>query len=200
MIVIIDNYDSFTYNLVQYFKEIDDVKVFRNNEVNGDEVANLDPQLIVFSPGPGTPKDSGVCRDILKNYYHTIPMLGVCLGFQLIVEFFGGEIIKGFQPVHGKTAEVFHDQKGIFKNLPSPTTVTRYHSLVADMSKDNHIPLTISSSTKDGVIMGVRHENHPVEGIQFHPESILTEHGKEMILNSYQQAVHWKTEFLYKAR
>ncbi|MEQ6390110.1 aminodeoxychorismate/anthranilate synthase component II [Bacillaceae bacterium S4-13-58] len=200
MIIIIDNYDSFTYNLVQYFREIEDVKVFPNDEVGREEVANHDPKLIVFSPGPGTPKDSGVCQDILKNYHQTIPMLGVCLGFQLIVEFFGGKVIKGLQPVHGKTAEVLHDQRGVFKNLPSPTIVTRYHSLVADLSKDKNIPLTISSYTRDGVIMGVRHEIYPVEGIQFHPESILTERGKEMLLNSYQQAIHWKEEFLYKAR
>jgi anthranilate synthase/aminodeoxychorismate synthase-like glutamine amidotransferase len=194
MIVIIDNYDSFTYNLVQYYKQIErDVRVYRNDEVTIKEIADLAPNLIVISPGPGTPSESGVCRDIIAHFHKHIPILGVCLGFQLIVEYFGGKVIKGKQPMHGKVSKVTHDQLGVFKGITTPTSVTRYHSLVADPEV---IPteLCVTSKAIDGAIMGVRHHTYPVEGIQFHPESILTENGFQMIKNSDEQAKKWMLE------
>ncbi|MDC3416204.1 anthranilate synthase component II [Aquibacillus salsiterrae] len=192
MITIIDNYDSFTYNLYQYFKQLDShVTVLRNDEITPEDVRTLKPDLIVLSPGPGRPSDSGNSGQILTEFYQHVPILGICLGFQLIVEFFGGIIEKGAQPMHGKVSMLSHDGKGAYVGIPSPTKVTRYHSLVATM---NGFPkeLTISSMTTDGVIMGTRHTHYPVEGIQFHPESILTEHGFQMITNCYKQALAWK--------
>lgn len=192
MIVIIDNYDSFTYNLVQYYKQIaSDVRVFRNDEVTVQQINQLHPQLIVLSPGPGTPKDTGESRNILKTFHQSTPIFGVCLGFQLIVEFFGGSIIKGAQPMHGKVTPLEHDRLGVFTSISSPASVTRYHSLIVEK---HSLPaeLTISSIDDRGTIMGVRHQTYPVEGVQFHPESILTEHGFQMIQNSYEQALLWR--------
>lgn len=191
MIVIIDNYDSFTYNLVQYYKQIEsDVRVFRNDEITVQQIEQFQPHLIVLSPGPGTPKETGICRNILEAFHQQIPILGVCLGFQLIVEFYGGSIIKGTEPMHGKVTEIEHDQLGVFTSIPSPASVTRYHSLIAD---SNAVPLVLKVSSLDGrgTIMGVRHQTYPVEGVQFHPESILTENGFQMIQNSYEQACIW---------
>ncbi|WP_226035982.1 anthranilate synthase component II [Aquibacillus saliphilus] len=191
MIVIIDNYDSFTYNLVQYYKELDSiVHVFRNDQLTSQQLQQLNPDLIVFSPGPGTPDDTGVCRDILSTFHKNTPILGVCLGYQLIVDFFGGQIVKSNQPMHGKLSLIHHTNQGVFESITSPLKVTRYHSLIADIK---HIPtsLDVTSHTLDGVIMGVRHHKYPVEGIQFHPESILTDYGFTMIENSYKQALAW---------
>jgi anthranilate synthase/aminodeoxychorismate synthase-like glutamine amidotransferase len=194
MIVIIDNYDSFTYNLVQYFKQIElDVRVFRNDDITVDQMRSLAPTLIVISPGPGKPSESGICSDILTQLHKKVPILGVCLGFQLIIEFSGGKVIKGKQPMHGKVTKVTHDQAGIFEGIPSPTQVTRYHSLVANPDSISE-ELSVTSTTSDGAIMGVRHKIYPIEGIQFHPESILTESGFKMIENSYKQAKKWMVE------
>ncbi|MRH42102.1 aminodeoxychorismate/anthranilate synthase component II [Aquibacillus halophilus] len=192
MIIIIDNYDSFTYNLVQYYKKLDSsVLVYKNDQITIDQVDQLDPDLIVFSPGPGTPNNTGNCREILKEFYNRIPIIGVCLGFQLIVDFFGGKIIKGTKPMHGKVSFIHHTSRGVFDKIASPTKVTRYHSLVAE-PKNLPIDLEVTSYAEDGVIMGVRHLHFPVEGIQFHPESVLTESGFAMIENSYAQALLWR--------
>ncbi|WP_407268609.1 anthranilate synthase component II [Radiobacillus sp. PE A8.2] len=191
MIVIIDNYDSFTYNLVQYYKQLDEhVHVYYNDEVSVSYIASLNPTLIVLSPGPGSPDQSGVCSAILKELATTTPILGVCLGHQLICAHFGGNVVKGKQPMHGKVSTITHDGHGIFQTIPSPCNVTRYHSLVV---KDHSIPaqLEVTARSSDGTIMGVRHRTLSVEGIQFHPESILTEHGFDMIKNSYMLALQW---------
>jgi len=180
---MIDNYDSFTYNLVQYFGELGiETKVVRNDEVSVEDIAEMAPSYIVISPGPGRPKDAGISKAVIETFYKKIPILGVCLGHQCIAEVFGGKI--GHAPVlmHGKTSEVTHDSDGVFKGLPSPFIATRYHSLVIEpgtMSDE----LQVTSQTEDGVIMGVRHREFPLVGVQFHPESILTEHGRELLKN-----------------
>ncbi len=183
MIVIIDHYDSFTYNLYQYITEIaGDVLVFRHDEVTVQELEKLSPSAIVLSPGPGNPTESGISKAVLQRFYQEIPILGICLGHQVIIEWFGGEVQKGEVPVHGKTSLIQHDAQKIFKDIPSPTRVTRYHSLVATT-----IPscLHISSRSEDGAVMAVRHDTYRIEGIQFHPESILTEHGYKMLENFF---------------
>ncbi len=200
MILMIDNYDSFTYNLFQYFKQMDEqVFVFRNDEVTLQEIDALNPDLIVLSPGPGSPSESGICREVIKSYYLHIPILGICLGHQLIVDFFGGEIRKGKQPVHGKVTAIRHDGKSLFRNIPPSIRVTRYHSLV---TSEENFPsdLRISAVSEDDVIMGARHADAPLEGIQFHPESILTEFGFEMLKNAYEQAVQFQRSRLEVSR
>ncbi|WJE15567.1 aminodeoxychorismate/anthranilate synthase component II [Halobacillus sp. ACCC02827] len=192
MIVIIDNYDSFTYNLAQYFQTMEeDVRVFRNDEVTAEEVQQMDPTLIVLAPGPGNPGETGVAKEVLTLCSRTIPILGICLGHQLIVEHFGGVIEKGEQPVHGKVTEMTHDGRTIFRDLPERIKVTRYHSLKASTSRLPQV-FEISAVSEDEVVMAVRHCELPVEGIQFHPESILTEFGMEMLERAYRQAVVFK--------
>lgn len=191
MIVIIDNYDSFTYNLVHYLEQFDpEVAVFQNGQITAKEVKNLFPDLIVLSPGPGRPVQSGATKDILLSLSEEFPILGVCLGHQTIVEHFGGRVIKGKQPMHGKVSLMNHDGKGIFAGIASPANVTRYHSLIADKEE---IPecLLITAETEDGVVMGVQHRTLPITGIQFHPESILTEEGFRMLQNCYEDAKAW---------
>lgn len=189
MIVIIDNYDSFTYNLVQYFKQMDEeVVVFRNDEVTLAELMVKSPDLIVLSPGPGKPEESGICKKVLQHFYTSIPILGVCLGHQLIVEYFGGSIQEGKQPMHGKVTMITHDGRCIFRGVPNPVQVTRYHSFQTPF-EDIPICLEISAMSEDSVVMGVRHHSYPVEGIQFHPESILTECGFQMTENAYRRAL-----------
>lgn len=183
MLLMIDNYDSFTYNLVQYFGELgQDVQVFRNDEITLDKVASLKPQYIVVSPGPCTPNEAGVSVPTIKEFAGKIPLLGVCLGHQSIGQAFGGNIIHAKQVMHGKTSMVSHKDMGVFKGLPNPFQATRYHSLVIERET---IPecLEITAWTDDGEIMGVRHKTLPVEGVQFHPESIMTEHGHDMLNN-----------------
>ncbi|WP_138418452.1 anthranilate synthase component II [Aquibacillus sediminis] len=194
MIVVIDNYDSFTYNLVQYFKMLDNsVFVYQNNQVTIEKLNVLKPSLIVLSPGPGTPAESGVCKDVVEHFKEDIPILGVCLGHQLIVTYFGGIIRKGKQPMHGKVSKVVHNQLGVYENIPSPTQVTRYHSLIAD---EENLPneLIVNARSEDGTIMGVVHQTLPITGIQFHPESILTTDGFTMLKNCYTQAIAWKKQ------
>jgi len=184
MLLVIDNYDSFTYNLVQYCGELGAVpEVFRNDCITIDIITNLAPSHIIISPGPGRPKDAGLSEEIIQNFYRTIPILGVCLGHQAIGEVFGATITYAPTLMHGKTSEVFHDGKGLFKQISNPTTVTRYHSLVIDKTT---LPqeLVMTAWTQDQVVMGVRHNDYPLEGIQFHPESILTSEGK-VILNAF---------------
>lgn len=192
MIIIIDNYDSFTYNLAQYFKQMDsEVVVKRNDEWQIEEIRALDPNLIVLSPGPGRPEESGICKDVLLHFGGVIPLLGICLGHQLMIEHFGGIVVKGSQPMHGKVTTITNDGRTMFRKLPGSFRVTRYHSLQADFPS---LPekLEVTALSEDGVIMGVRHREKMMEGIQFHPESILTEYGFDLLRNVYDRAVRYK--------
>lgn len=183
MLLMIDNYDSFTYNLVQYLGELgEEVVVFRNDEITVKEIEKLKPEKIVISPGPCSPKEAGVSVDVIKYFAGKIPILGVCLGHQSIGYAFGGEIIKAKCLMHGKTSLIFHNGKGIFKNVENPFEATRYHSLA--IRKETLInDFEISAWTVDGEIMGIRHKKLPIEGVQFHPESILTKEGKKILKN-----------------
>lgn len=182
MILVIDNYDSFTYNLVQYIRECgSEVAVIRNDEVTLEEVVNLSPTHIVISPGPGNPGTSGICLDVVKELHKDIPIFGVCLGHQIIAQAFGGSITKATQPMHGKVSVIRHDQKGVFHGIETPLAVTRYHSLIVESPLPNNFDIT--AETEDGEIMALRHKHFPLEGVQFHPEAILTEAGLEMIRN-----------------
>jgi len=183
MLVVIDNYDSFTYNLVQYLGELGaEMKVFRNDEITVDEIEDLAPEKILISPGPGTPDDAGISLDTIERFAQKVPILGVCLGHQAIGQYFGGKVVRGPEPVHGKPVSVTHDGKTIFSDVPQNFSAGRYHSLVVDRES---IPecLEISAESPDGLVMAMRHKDLPVEGVQFHPESILTEHGKTMLAN-----------------
>ncbi len=183
MILMIDNYDSFTYNLVQYMGELGaDLEVFRNDQIAIAEIEKLNPHKIVISPGPCTPSKAGISKEVIKHFAGRIPLLGVCLGHQSVVEAFGGEIIKARKLMHGKTSMIQHDGKTIFKGLPNPFEATRYHSLVVNRA---NLPdcFEITAESDDHEIMGVRHKELAVEGVQFHPESILTVHGKDLLKN-----------------
>jgi len=184
MLLVIDNYDSFTYNLVQYLGELGaDMKVIRNDEASVDEIDNeLQPEKILISPGPGTPDAAGISLDVLRRFAERIPILGVCLGHQAIGQHFGGKVIRAPEPVHGKPVEVQHDGKTIFEGIDGKFSAGRYHSLVVERES---LPdcLEISAESPDGLIMAMRHRSLPIEGVQFHPESILTEHGKLMLKN-----------------
>ncbi|MBI3112036.1 MAG: aminodeoxychorismate/anthranilate synthase component II [Ignavibacteriales bacterium] len=183
MILVIDNYDSFTYNLVQYLGELGaTLTVVRNDQVTVEDVRRMKPEKVVISPGPCTPKEAGVSVELIKSLHREIPILGVCLGHQAIGEAFGGKIIKAPSIVHGKTSAIHHTGEGIFNGLPMPFTATRYHSLVVE--KDTLPPeLHVTAWTNDGVIMGVQHKTSKTYGVQFHPESIATRHGKELLKN-----------------
>jgi len=183
MILMIDNYDSFTYNLVQYLGEMgEELQVFRNDKITVDEIERLKPDRIVISPGPCTPKEAGISVDTIKRFGGKVPILGVCLGHQSIGYAFGGNIIRADRLMHGKTSMINHDGKGVFKGLPNPFQAIRYHSLLIERSS---IPscLEITAETDIGEIMGVRHKEMLIEGVQFHPESVLTEHGKDLLRN-----------------
>ncbi len=188
MLLMIDNYDSFTYNLVQYFGELgEEVKVFRNDEITLGEIAALHPARIVISPGPCSPAEAGISVAVIREFAGKIPLLGVCLGHQSIGVAFGGEIVRARQLMHGKTSPVHHLDQGVFHGLPNPLTVTRYHSLAI---RRDTLPtcLEVTAWTEDGEIMGVRHRELAVEGVQFHPESILTERGHDLLRNFLQLA------------
>jgi len=181
MILVIDNYDSFTYNLVQYLGELgEDLRVYRNNKITLQEIERLKPSRIVISPGPGTPVAAGITEDVIRHFYKSTPILGVCLGHQAIGEVFGGKIVRAPTLMHGKVSEIFHDTKGLFKDLPQGFQATRYHSL---MVTDVPSCLEITAKTKDGIVMGLRHRDTPTEGIQFHCESIMTVVGKSILKN-----------------
>jgi anthranilate synthase component 2 len=183
MLLMIDNYDSFTYNIVQYFGELGEiVHTVRNDEITLEQIAELNPDRICVSPGPKSPKDAGVSVDVLREFAGKKPILGVCLGHQAIGEAFGGKIIRAKQVMHGKTSKIAHTGEGVFKGLPSPFTVIRYHSLAIERAS---LPscLEVTAWTDDGEIMGVRHKEFDIEGVQFHPESILSEHGHAMLKN-----------------
>jgi anthranilate synthase/aminodeoxychorismate synthase-like glutamine amidotransferase len=181
MIAVIDNYDSFTYNLVQYLGELgQDLRVFRNDKVTLEELDKLRPARIVISPGPGTPHDAGISEKVVQYFHRSVPILGVCLGHQAIGEVFGGRVVRAPSLMHGKVSQIFHDSKVLFSGLPQGFPATRYHSLVVT---DVPTCLTISAQTKDGIVMGLRHRDYPTEGIQFHPESIMTVVGKTLLRN-----------------
>lgn len=192
MIVVIDNHDSFTYNLVHYFHQFDpDVRVFQNGQTGAAQLKEMSPDLLVLSPGPGRPVQQGATREVLESLSGIIPILGVCLGHQTLIEHFGGKIIKGQQPMHGKVSLITHDGRGLFTGIPSPAKVTRYHSLIAD-HETMPACLKVTALSEDGVVMAVQHRDLPVVGIQFHPESILTVDGFAMLKNCYDAALAWK--------
>ncbi|VAX23261.1 Anthranilate synthase, amidotransferase component [hydrothermal vent metagenome] len=183
MLLLIDNYDSFTYNLAQYLTELgQEVKVVRNDKITVDEIATLSPERIVISPGPKTPEVAGVSIDVIKAFNGKLPIFGVCLGHQAIASAFGAKIIKAGRLMHGKTSMVEHDGKGVYAGIENPFEATRYHSLVVD---ENTLPaeFEITSRTLEGELMGIRHKTAPTEGVQFHPESIITANGKELLNN-----------------
>lgn len=186
MVFILDNYDSFTYNLVQYVGECGEATcVLRNDQTTVDEVEGLHPSHVIVSPGPGTPGEAGISVKLIKAFAGKVPVLGVCLGHQAIGEAFGGKVVRAPKLMHGKTSAIEHDGKTIFRNVPSPMTATRYHSLIVEESS---LPsaLEVSARSEEGVIMGLRHKEVPVEGVQFHPESILTQQGLELMRNFLQ--------------
>ncbi len=183
MILVIDNYDSFTYNIVQYLSEWEqNVRVFRNDHITADDIEKLEPDMLLISPGPGNPDDAGVSLEAVRRFAGRIPVMGVCLGHQCIGQAFGGKIIRAARLKHGKTSMIRHDGKSIFRSIREPFSATRYHSLLVDRKR---LPrtLAVSAWTDEGEIMGLRHRTMMVEGVQFHPESILTENGKKILGN-----------------
>lgn len=189
MILVIDNYDSFTFNLVQYLGELGErVEVFRNDAISVEEISRLDPSGIVISPGPGRPENAGIILGMIARLSGRIPILGVCLGHQAIGAAFGGQVVAAPSIMHGKTSSVHHDGRTIFRGLENPFTATRYHSLVVS-GEGFPDALEVTAKTEEGVIMGLRHREHPVEGVQFHPESILTGEGKALLSNFLTRAV-----------
>jgi anthranilate synthase/aminodeoxychorismate synthase-like glutamine amidotransferase len=186
MLMVIDNYDSFTYNLVQYFGELGaEIVVRRNDEISIAEIEAAKPERIVISPGPCSPKEAGISNEVIRTFGARIPLLGVCLGHQCIGDVFGGEVVRAGRLMHGKTSPIRHDSKGVFADLPNPFTATRYHSLLV---RRESLPdcLGISADTEEGEIMGLRHHEYPIHGVQFHPESILTVEGKHLLQNFLQ--------------
>ncbi|BAZ30925.1 glutamine amidotransferase of anthranilate synthase [Cylindrospermum sp. NIES-4074] len=194
VIIVIDNYDSFTYNLVQYLGELAaefpvaaDLRVFRNDKITVDEIRALNPEMVVISPGPGRPEDAGISLDLIAQLGQSVPILGVCLGHQSIGQVFGGKIVSAPELMHGKTSQVSHTGVGVFQGLENPVTATRYHSLVIDRETCPDV-LEITAWVDDGTIMGVRHRNYPhIQGVQFHPESVLTSSGKQLLRNFLEQ-------------
>jgi anthranilate synthase component 2 len=194
LIIVIDNYDSFTYNLVQYLGELaaefpvaDDIKVFRNDKISIDEIRALKPEAVVISPGPGRPEDAGISLELIEQLGQELPILGVCLGHQSIGQVFGGKIIPAPELMHGKTSQVSHTGVGVFRGLENPLTATRYHSLVIERETCPDV-LEITAWVEDNTIMGVRHRNYPhIQGVQFHPESVLTSSGKQLLRNFLEQ-------------
>ena len=195
MLLVIDNYDSFTFNLVQYFGELAgqhpvaaDLRVHRNDAINLEEIRALQPDAILLSPGPGDPDQSGVCLDILQHLSPSVPTLGVCLGHQAIAQVYGGRVVRAQEQMHGKTSPVLHKGDGVFAGLPQPLTATRYHSLIAERDS---LPecLEVTAWLEDGTIMGLRHRSHHhLQGVQFHPESVLTEQGHQLLANFLREA------------
>lgn len=188
MILMIDNYDSFVYNLVQYIGELkEEVIVKRNDEVTLEEIEKIDPEMIVLSPGPCSPTEAGICIDVVNYFKDKKPILGICLGHQTIGHVFGGKVIKALQPVHGKVNSIRHNNKGVFKGLKNPLNVTRYHSLIVDIET---LPeeLEVTALTSKGEIMGLRHKKYLIEGVQFHPEAILSEQGHDILKNFIKES------------
>jgi len=190
--LVIDNYDSFTYNLVQYLGELGEQTVVRrNDEITLSEVTQLKPMAAVLSPGPKTPREAGICNDLLVELGPTLPTLGVCLGHQCLGAAYGAQVVRAKQVMHGKVSRVFHEEQSIFRGIPRPFLATRYHSLVVDRQS---LPadLEVTAWTEDGTVMGLRHRRHPLAGVQFHPEAILTEHGHQLLGNFLTEARSWR--------
>jgi len=188
MFLMIDNYDSFVYNLVRYFEELnEEIIVYRNDKLNLEDITNMNLQGIIISPGPKNPKEAGICLEVIEKFKGKIPILGICLGHQAIGYAFGGKVVKGTEPIHGKVSKIKHHNEGIFKNLKNPMNVTRYHSLVVEK---NTLPdcFIVTAETEDNVIMGIRHKYFLIEGVQFHPEAELTECGHELLKNFIEEA------------
>lgn len=193
MILLIDNYDSFVHNLARYVGMLGRArKVVRNDQITIRDISNLHPDAIILSPGPCTPNEAGVSNEIIRQLGHRIPILGVCLGHQCIGEVYGGQVIRAPHPVHGKTSLIDHNADGIFMGLPNPLTVARYHSLVAQIPAGTDLEIT-AQTEEDRIVMAFRHKTHPVYGIQFHPESCLTEHGIDIMRNFLTLADEWNT-------
>jgi anthranilate synthase/aminodeoxychorismate synthase-like glutamine amidotransferase len=191
-VLVIDNYDSFTYNLVQYLGELGErVMVRRNDQITLPEITDLDPLAVVLSPGPGTPAEAGICKALLIELGPTLPVMGVCLGHQCLGEAFGGTVRRAASVMHGKVSAVIHQRQSVFRGLPSPFTATRYHSLVVEPAG---LPaeLEVTAWTGDGTVMGLRHRHYPLAGVQFHPEAILTEHGHQLLGNFLHDARGWR--------
>ena len=183
MILVIDNYDSFTYNLVQYLGELGaEMRIFRNDKISVEQAVALNPEKVLVSPGPCTPKEAGVSCDIIRAFGHRLPLFGVCLGHQAIGDVYGGNVIRAERLMHGKTSPMIHEGQSVFKGLPSPFDATRYHSLIIERESKPDC-LEVTAWTAEGEIMGVKHKDHPVHGVQFHPESILTLEGKKLLQN-----------------
>lgn len=194
MILMIDNFDSFTYNLVQYLMQLGrEVRVVRNNALTLEDIREMKPDMIVLSPGPKTPREAGICLSVVEALQDEFPILGICLGHQTIGQAFGGKIVEGLEPVHGKVYPIRHNNTGVFSGLKNPINVTRYHSLVVDRDS---LPecLEITAETEAGEIMGLRHREKLIEGVQFHPEAILTEHGLDMLANFLRLADQWRKQ------
>ncbi|EGL84238.1 glutamine amidotransferase of anthranilate synthase [Caldalkalibacillus thermarum TA2.A1] len=193
MIVMIDNYDSFTYNLVQYLGELgEELQVYRNDAIDIQGIERLNPDYIMISPGPCTPNEAGISLDVIRHFAGKIPIFGVCLGHQSIAQVFGGKVIRAERVMHGKTSLIYHDGKTVFHQVPSPFEATRYHSLIVDKES---LPseLEVSAWTEEGEIMAIRHKHLPIEGVQFHPESIMTQHGKKLLQNFIENYAPRKT-------
>ena len=188
MILVIDNYDSFTWNLVQYLSELDEVRTVRNDRVTLEEIGDMAPSHIVISPGPGTPDDSGISKDVIRAFQGRVPVLGVCLGHQALGAVFGGRVVRAGEPCHGKVSLIHHGGEGILEGMPAPFRATRYHSLVVEESS---LPeeLKVTARTEDGTVMAMEHRDHPLFGVQFHPESILTESGMNLLRNFHRTTV-----------
>lgn len=194
MILMIDNYDSFVFNLVQYLNELDEeVEVVRNDKISLEEIEKMDPSMIVISPGPCTPDDAGISKEIIEHFKGKLPILGICLGHQAIGQVFGGKIVKGDIPIHGKVFPIKHTDKGVFKGLNNPLNVTRYHSLIVERESLPEV-LEITAETEAGEIMGFKHKDYLIEGVQFHPEAVLTEQGHELLQNFLNEAKIWKSQ------
>lgn len=188
MLLILDNYDSFTYNLVQYLGELGaEMSVYRNDRITLQEIEKMQPSKIVISPGPCTPKEAGISVDLIRKFGSQIPILGVCLGHQAIGEAFGGEVVRASRLMHGKTSMISHDGRGLYRGLPDPFEATRYHSLIIRRESMPKV-LEITAWTEEGEVMGIRHKTFPIEGVQFHPESILTRVGKDLLKNFLESA------------
>jgi len=193
VIIFIDNYDSFTYNLVQYLGEMgQDLMVFRNDKVTLSKIARLKPSLIVISPGPGAPDGAGISCNVIKHFAGKVPLLGVCLGHQCIGQVFGGKVVLAPRIMHGKTSAVYHDGEGVFRGIKNPFEAGRYHSLIVER-KTLPESLKMTAWTEEGELMGLRHNEFPIEGVQFHPESILTSSGKDLLKNALAVAREWHT-------
>lgn len=196
MLLMIDNYDSFVYNLVRYFRELhEDIEVYRNDKITIEEIEDKHYEGIVISPGPKNPKEAGLCLEIIDRFKGKIPILGICLGHQCIGESFNAKIIRGEYPVHGKVSEITHNGEGVFCNLKNPLKVTRYHSLVVSKEDFPEELMITAETTTDGVIMGIKHREYPIYGVQFHPEAELTEEGHKLLKNFVCECKRFSDEF-----